>query len=356
MKRNMNTKANINRKKVVVAMSGGVDSSVAAALLKQQGYDVIGITMQIWSGKKDDSCCSLTAVEDARRVADKLGIPYYVLNFKDVFKKGVIDNFVHEYNCGRTPNPCVKCNQLIKFDALLKKVRELGSDYIATGHYARVAKDRSGRYVLKKGKDNKKDQSYFLYPLSQEALSRTIFPLGDLTKPEVRKLAKKFGLKVADKAESQEICFVEGSLEDFFRPKGGNIVDLGGSVVGKHKGFQLYTIGQRRGLGLARKEPSYVVKIDPKRNEITVGNRGDAYGDDLVSSHVNTISIGELSSPMNIRAKIRYNSPESEAKLLPLSQGKIRVMFKKPQFAITPGQSVVFYDGEKVVGGGIIEG
>jgi tRNA-specific 2-thiouridylase len=341
-------------KKIVVAMSGGVDSSVAAALLKEEGHDVIGVTMQIWPGGKESSCCSLSAVEDARRVANKLGIPYYVLNFKKIFKRKVIDYFISEYECGRTPNPCVKCNQHIKFDALLEKAKGLGVDFLATGHYAKIEKIK-GKYLLKKGIDAKKDQSYFLYSLNQEALSRTIFPLGGLTKQEVRRIAKKFKLNVADKEESQEICFVEGNFGELFHPKEGDIIDLSGKVIGKHKGYQLYTIGQRKGLGLSRKNPAYVLKIDPKTNTITVGDRGDVYGDDLIAGDLNWISADRIDAPTKVKAKIRYNSPESDAEILPLSKEKIRVMFKKPQFAITPGQSVVFYDGDTVVGGGIIE-
>jgi len=341
-------------KKIVVAMSGGVDSSVAAALLKEEGHDVIGITMQIWPGGKESSCCSLSAVEDARRVANKLGIPYYVLNFKKIFKKKVMDYFISEYECGRTPNPCVKCNQHIKFDALLEKAKALGADFLATGHYAKIEKI-AGRYILKKGIDPKKDQSYFLHSLNQEALSKTIFPLGGMTKQEVRKLAKKFKLKVADKEESQEICFVEDNFGKLMSAKEGKIVDIEGKVLGKHKGYQLYTIGQRRGLGLSRKNPAYVLKIDPKTNTITVGDRGDVYGDDLIAGDLNWISVNKIDTPIKVKAKIRYNSPESEAEILPLSKEKIKVMFKNPQFAITPGQSVVFYDGDAVVGGGIIQ-
>lgn len=347
-------------KRVVVAMSGGVDSSVAAAILKEKGYDVIGITMNLLPEKgkelceSERSCCGLSAVEDARRVAAQLNIPYYVVNFKDLFRKKVIDNFVAEYEKGRTPNPCVKCNEILKFDALLSKALQLGADYIATGHYARVKKIGK-RYVLLKGKDKAKDQTYFLYSLSQKALAKTMFPLGALTKPQVRALAKKYNLKVAEKAESQEICFVEGPLSAFFDPKPGDIVDINGKVIGRHKGYQLYTIGQRKGIGIAGPEALYVTKIDPRNNKITVGRRGDVLGDDLIASNINLITIPKLIRNMPVKVKIRYRTPDARAIISRYKAKNIKVTFSKPQFAITPGQSVVFYDKEKVVGGGIIE-
>lgn len=343
--------------KVVVAMSGGVDSSVAAALLKKQGYAVIGITMQVWPSKKSfGGCCSLETVNDAKKVADTLGIPHYVLNFRDVFKRDVIDNFVEEYKQGRTPNPCIRCNQYIKFDHLHRKALELGAEFVATGHYARI---KNGK--LLKGKDSKKDQAYVLYMMNQESLGRTLFPLGDLTKEEVRKMAKDFGLPVAEKEESQEICFIEDDdygrfLKEVYpeavRP--GPILDRDGNIAGMHGGIAFYTLGQRRGIGAHRGLPKYVVQIDRERNAIVIGDREDTLGKELVADQVTYVSGVAPTSPLEIKAKIRYNSPEAEAVLKAQDQDKAQVIFKKPQRAITPGQSVVFYKGDEVIGGGII--
>ena len=342
--------------RVVVAMSGGVDSSVAAALLKEQGYDVIGVTMKLFEGRdRSGACCSISSAEDARRVAGKLGIPFYVLNFKSVFKKEVIDRFFSEYSLGRTPNPCVVCNEKIKFDALLKKAEELGASFLATGHYARIERSKNGRYLLKRGKDPKKDQSYFLYALGQRALSKTLFPVGGMTKHRVRLLARKFGLKVADKKESQEICFVEGPLSGHFRTVPGDIVDMNGKIIGRHKGYQLYTVGQRRGLGVSAREPMYVKSIEPLSNRVVASVKGDVYGDDLLAGQINLISTGKLVRPLKVKAMIRYRNPGSEARVVPLAGKRVRVEFKRRQFAIAPGQSVVFYRGDTVVGGGIIE-
>jgi len=358
--------------KVVVAMSGGVDSSVAAALLKEQGYDVIGITMQVWPSKKSfGGCCSLEAVTDAKKVADKLDIPHYVLNFRDVFQKDVINNFVEEYKQGRTPNPCIRCNQFIKFDHLHKKALELGAGYVATGHYARIINyelrnqndEIIHNYQLLKGKDQKKDQAYVLYMMNQENLGQTIFPLGDLTKDEVRRMAKDFNLPVAEKEESQEICFVEDddysrfikeNCPDAIKP--GRILDKKGNVVGQHDGIAFYTLGQRKGIGSHKGDPKYVIGIDRGKNAIVIGDQEDTFGKELVAEQVSYVSGQAPKEPLEIKARIRYNSPEEEARLEAEVQAKARVIFKKPQRAITPGQSVVFYKGDEVIGGGIISG
>lgn len=367
--------------KVVVAMSGGVDSSVAAALLKEQGYDVVGITMQIWPSKKSfGGCCSLEAVNDARKVADKLGIPHYLLNFRDVFKRDVVDNFIEEYKQGRTPNPCIRCNQFIKFDYLYQKAKELGAEFVATGHYARVQPptpfspspllrgkgigDRGG-YRLLKGIDKRKDQAYVLYMMNQESLAHTLYPLGEMTKEEVRKLAKKYDLPVAEKEESQEICFVED--DDYGRfikencpeaVKPGPIMDKAGNIIGQHDGIAFYTLGQRKGIGSHKSLPKYVVALDRKKNAIIIGDQEDLLEKELIADNVSYISGKVPKEPLKIKAKIRYNSPEEEAvleaKAPRLRSGQAQVIFKKPQRAITPGQSVVFYQGDEVLGGGII--
>jgi tRNA-specific 2-thiouridylase len=353
-----------NKGKVLVAMSGGVDSSVAAGLLKEKGYDVIGVTMQIWpkdgaSAEHTRSCCSLSAVEDAKRVAHLLGIPHYVLNFRKIFEEKIIKNFINEYSAGRTPNPCVRCNEHIKFDALLKKADELGAEFIATGHYARVSKGRS--FSLLKGMDPKKDQSYMLYVMGQESLSRTMFPNGGLKKDEVREIARSLGLPVAEKEDSQEICFVPNDdygeflkkfvLEDV---KPGPILDSAGNILGMHKGIVYYTVGQRRGLGIPRPEPLYVVSIDKESNAIVVGDKKETLGSELLASRVNFVSGETPGGKLEVNAKIRYNAKESRA-VLEQGDEMIRVKFTEPQNAITPGQSVVFYNGEVVLGGGIIE-
>jgi len=347
---------NTTRKaKVLVAMSGGVDSSVAAALLKEQGNDLVGVTMQIWPAKKSyGGCCSLDAVEDAKKVADKLGIPHYTLNFRDVFKDKVINNFVDEYKNGRTPNPCIRCNEFIKFDHLAQKAKELGCEFVATGHYARIEESK-----LLKGVDKKKDQAYVLYMMNQESLKHTLYPLGDLTKEEVRRIAKDLKLPVHDKEESQEICFVED--DDYGRflkevyPEAvqpGPIVDKSGNKVGQHDGIAFYTLGQRKGIGSHKGQPKYVIGIDRESNSIIIGDDIDTLGTELIADQVNYVSGKLPEKPLNVMAKIRYNSQEEEAVLYP--GDRVKVVFSEPQRSITPGQSVVFYKGEEVLGGGII--
>jgi len=351
-------------------MSGGVDSSVAAALLVEAGYEVIGITMNIWPSAKTaeeaerfGGCCSLSATDDAKKVAYKLGIPHYTFDFREIFKQEVIENFVSEYRRGRTPNPCIKCNQFVKFQALLHKALAIGADLVATGHYARIEFDEPReRYLLKKGIDHSKDQSYVLYVLTQDQLSRTLFPIGHLTKDETRKKAAELGLAVAEKAESQEICFVPDKNYPRFvteytpgaeRP--GPIYDKQGNVIGTHKGIIHYTIGQRKGLGISAPVPLYVIAIKEEEDAIIVGTKEDLGKTALIADDVNLISIPELIEPMSVGAKIRYKAPESPAVISPMPEGRVKVEFDAPQSAITPGQAIVFYEGEEVVGGGTIE-
>ncbi len=352
--------------RVLVAMSGGVDSSVAAALLKEKGYQVIGIRMKIWDGEELPEEGTSRAcygpgeeddTEDARMVSQLLGIPFHILDLTREYKNEVLDYFYHEYLSGRTPNPCLKCNHRIKFGALLRKAQDIGIEFdcFATGHYARVeySKD-SHRYLLKKAKDSKKDQSYFLAYLSQEQLGRSLFPVGDYTKDEVRDIAREFGLKVENKPESQDfIASGYHSLIDTLKP--GPILNEQGNTIGMHQGIPFYTIGQRKGLGIASKEPSFVTNIDPEKNTITVGPREALYRDELIASGLNWIAIEKMAQPLEVKAKIRSTQKETEATISPLSEDKIYVKFKNPQMAITPGQAVVFYQGDVVVGGGTIE-
>jgi tRNA-uridine 2-sulfurtransferase len=351
----------MKKKKVLMAMSGGVDSSVAAALLLEQGYEVTGATMQIWPTTEESSCCSLTAVEDARKVASKLGIPYFVFNFKDIFKEEVIEYFIKEYLEGKTPNPCIFCNRYIKFEHLLNKALSMDMDYIATGHYARTDFIK-GRYLLKKSKSKNKDQTYVLYNLTQKQLSHTLFPVGEYDKKKIRKIAKKLGFLVASKPDSQDICFIEDNDYGNFISKNstvdiekGKIVNREGEIIGEHKGLTNYTIGQRKGIGISAKEPLYVVDIDFDNNILIVGKESDIYSDELVATDTNLISLEKLLKPMKVKAKIRYGAKEAKAIITPLKNGDFFVKFKKKQRAITPGQSVVFYKGSKVVGGGIIK-
>lgn len=359
----MNTKP-----RVVVAMSGGVDSSLTAALLVRQGYEVIGATMQIWDNeqldkKGDRGCCSLSAVNDARRVAEKIGIPYYVLNFRDYFQEKVVDYFIEEYCLGRTPNPCIACNKYVKFRLFFQKAMELGADYIATGHYGRVEYSSDiGRFLLLKGIDAAKDQSYALYHLNQRLLKHFLLPLGGLKKPETREMAREFGLSVAEKPDSQEICFIlDDDYKRFLREKAptalkqGNIVDCRGNILGKHQGLPLYTVGQRKGLGIAAGTPLYVIKLDSEKNELVVGDNDRIFSSALIAKELNFISLDKLEKPLEAEVKIRYSAKPASAIIYLLSEGKIRVEFRQPQRAVTPGQSAVFYNGDIVIGGGIIQ-
>ncbi len=358
-----------NKKRVVVAMSGGVDSSLTAALLLHQGYDVIGMTMQIWENDeredKPDSrgCCSLSAIDDARRVADKLGIPYYVVNFRQIFQEKVVNYFIAEYGTGKTPNPCIACNRFVKFEGLLQKAQQVGADFLATGHYACIAYDDSRkRFLLRKGIDPLKDQSYALYHFNQRTLAHFLMPLGQYTKVQTRQMAREIGLAVADKPDSQEICFVPNDDYKAFLAekspaalKPGAIVDKQGQVLGRHQGLPLYTVGQRKGLGFAAGKPLYVIALNRDKNQVIVGSNEDVYASECIAADLNWILFDNLQETMTVKAKIRYGAKEGEAMISPLGDGNVRVVFSKPQRAITPGQSVVFYLDDIVVGGGVIE-
>ncbi|EPY2274188.1 tRNA 2-thiouridine(34) synthase MnmA [Clostridium sporogenes] len=354
------------KKKVLVGMSGGVDSSVAAYLLKEQGYEVIGVTMQIWQDdeeftEKEGGCCSLSAVADARRVANKIGIPFYVMNFKDAFKRNVIDYFVDEYMEGRTPNPCIACNKFIKFSSFLDKAMAMDIDYVATGHYA-IIKKQKDRYIIRKSEDDKKDQTYALYNLTQFQLERTLMPCGQYKKSQIREIAKDIGLRVHNKKDSEEICFIPDNdhgryIKNRFpnKVREGNFVDKQGNVLGKHKGIVYYTIGQRKGLGIAFGKPMYVVDINPFKNEVVLGSIKDLLNTELVAKDINYIPFDTLKEPMEVEAKIRYSQIPSKAIITPIDDGRVRVNFHEKQRAITKGQSVVFYKDDLLIGGGIIE-
>ena len=390
-------------KTVVVGMSGGVDSSVAAYLLKEQGYNVVGVTMQIWqeedicSIEENGGCCGLSAVEDARRVADVLGIPFYVMNFRDEFRHHVIDYFIDEYFRGRTPNPCIACNRYVKWESLLKRSLAIGADYIATGHYARIKKLENGRYTICRSATLEKDQTYALYNLSQEQLAKTLMPCGAYTKDEIRQMAEEINLPIASKPDSQDICFVpDGDYASFIereissrepspcvcvstekdesklseknsqeiestnqhknknKSEPGNFITRQGDIVGEHKGIVHYTVGQRKGLGLAMGHPVFVLEIRPETNEVVIGSYEESLVDTLVADQINFMSIPDLKEPRRVLAKIRYNHPGAWCMVERTRADEITCKFEEPQRAVTPGQAVVLYDGEVVLGGGTI--
>ena len=353
-------------KKAMVAMSGGVDSSVAAYLIKERGYETIGVTMKLFDddliGREiESSCCSLNDVEDARLVANRLGIKHYVFNFQDDFKSCVVDRFVDAYEKGLTPNPCIDCNRFIKFKRLMHRANELEQDYVVTGHYVRSDVDSGGRFLLKRGLDRTKDQSYVLYSLTQDELARSLFPLGELTKDETREIAETQGFLNAKKRDSQDICFVpDGNYEEFIRNytgkeyTEGDFVSISGEVLGTHKGLINYTIGQRKGLGLALPEPLYVKEKDIEKNRVILAKNYELYSKSAEVMDVNWISIPELKSDLECTAKVRYSQIDHAARLIPISENEVLLEFMEPERAITPGQAAVFYDGDIVIGGGTI--
>jgi tRNA-specific 2-thiouridylase len=352
--------------RIVVAMSGGVDSSVAAALLAEQGHDVIGLSMQLYDQRSGDqtwgSCCTLDDLHDARRVAVAIGFPHYIVNFEQQFRETVISNFVREYASGRTPIPCAHCNSDLKFSTLLDRARGLGAEHVATGHYARVEQNDGGRWRLKRSADPDKDQSYFLFSLTQDQLARAVFPVGSLAKPQVREEARRLGLVVADKPDSQEICFIpDGDYASFVARKapeverGGAIVAEDGRTLGTHGGVHRFTIGQRKGIGISSTIPLYVVKIDADSGTVMVGPRQSLEQNRLTASEVNWIAIDAPASPVRVSAQIRHRHTPAAGSVRALPDGRAEMIFDEPQPAITPGQAVVFYDADAVVGGGWID-
>lgn len=358
----------MDKKKVVVGMSGGVDSSVAAYLLKEQGYDVIGVTMQIWQDEEPDQqaenggCCGLSAVDDARRVAEKLEIPYYVMNFKSEFQKEVVDYFTAEYLAGRTPNPCIACNRYVKWEALLKRSLDIGADYIATGHYARIEQLPGGRYAIRNSVTASKDQTYALYNLTQKQLAHTLMPVGAYTKDEIRRMAEDIGLPVANKPDSQDICFVpDGQYAAFIEANTGqtvppgNFVTADGTVLGRHKGIIHYTVGQRKGLGIALGERAFVTAIRPDTNEVVIGNREASCSRELTARNINFMAVPDLPEEERVWAKIRYNHRGGWCRVRRTGADQLDCLFEEPQHAITPGQAFVMYRDEYILGGGVIQ-
>jgi tRNA-uridine 2-sulfurtransferase len=365
--------------RIAVAMSGGVDSSAAAALLREQGHELVGFTMQLWDQNRNintdengdplpSRCCSLDDVYDARRVADSLGFPFYVLNLEREFEESVVEPFIQSYLAGETPIPCVACNSRLKFASLDRMAQSLGCDKVATGHYARVEYDGcADRYRLFRGRNYAKDQSYFLWELTQEQLSHAHFPLGEMHKEEVRDIARSAKLYTANKPESQEICFVpDGKYSEFIDryldhegrshdvPSGGEIIDASGVVVGSHNGIHRYTVGQRRGLGIANEKPLYVLQIERAKNQIIVGEADELESVEFVARGVNWIAFDEPSEQIRANVKVRYRHEPAPATIYPLVDARARIVFDEPQRAITPGQATIFYDGDEVVGGGWI--
>ncbi len=348
--------------RALIAMSGGVDSSVAAYLVREQGYDCLGCTMKLFQGERDGSCCSLEDVEDARAVACRLGMPYYVFNFSHRFREKVMAPFVDSYQKGRTPNPCIDCNRCLKFQCLLERAALLGCGKLVTGHYARIQRE-GGRYVLKKALNAEKDQSYVLYMLTQDQLAHILFPLGELDKQQVRQLAQAQGFLNAHKPDSQDICFVpDGDVGAFIQRYTGNplppgdFVDPQGRVLGQHRGLARYTIGQRRGLGVSMGERRYVCALDPVKNTVTLGDNRDLFRQGLWAAEFNWIAGEPPGDSFPCKAKIRYRQPEQPAQAAVRPDGTVVVTFQQPQRAVTPGQAVVLYDGDRVLGGGVIEG